>query len=160
MDNSWHWQTMSPARRSYFVRLAGRILILLACIGAALAYPQAFEILEGMNFFSEFSPLHLLWGIWIIDMILQLVPVRHRVPLGSQKLFKLRFRPIREKINPQALKRHILSTTRSTYRVMILWAALIIGIGLLKYYRFLTNIGLFLIATAFYVCDLICVLIW
>ena len=151
---------MSPTRKKYFLRLAGRILILGACIYAALSYPEAFSILEGMAFFDGFTPFHLLWGIWVLDMLLQLIPVRHRVPLGSQKLFKLRFKPIRDKISPKALKQHIVTATRAAYRVMILWTALIGLIGCLKYAGLLNNTWLFVISAAFYVCDLICVLIW
>ena len=160
MESTWHWQTMSPTRKKYFVRLLGRILILLVCVYMALSEPSAYGILEGGAFFEKPSWLHALWIVWVIDMLLQLIPVRHRVPLGSQKLFKLRFKPIRDKINPQALKHYVVTTTRSAYRVMILWVMLVALIGFLKFRGVLNNTGLFLISAAFYVCDLICVLIW
>ena len=68
---------------------------------------QKFEILEGNNFFKEFNVLHILWGVWMLDMILQIVPLKNKLALGSQKLFANRFKPIRDKINYKALKKQI-----------------------------------------------------
>lgn len=151
---------MSKTRKRYFVRLAGRCLILLLCAALAVFHSNYFRVLDGMNFFSSFSPLHLLWIVWVADMILQIVPIRNRVPLGSQKLFANRFQPIREKINYKALKQYIIFTTKAAYKVFLLWCALIAVIGVLYYSGILSKIALFMISVLFYVCDLICVLIW
>ena len=151
---------MSKTRKRYFVRLVGRCLILLLCAALAIFHSDSFQVLDGMNFFSSFSPLHLLWIIWVADMILQIVPIRNRVPLGSQKLFANRFQPIREKINYKALKQYIIFTTKAAYKVFLLWCALIAVIGVLYYSGILSKIALFMISVLFYVCDLICVLIW
>ena len=93
-------------------------------------------------------------------MICQLVPIKKNIPLGSQKLFKQRFKPIREKINYQALKEYAISTTKAAYKVFILWVILIGFLGVLYHFEVLTASHLFLVSVAFYVCDLICVLIW
>lgn len=151
---------MSPTRKRYIGRLVGRILILLICAFLCLTSPESFYILEGMNFFKRFSLFHLLWAIWVIDMILQIIPIRNKVPLGLQKLFANRFRPIKDKINYEALRSYVISTTKSAYKVFILWCGLLIVIGILYYTGIIGKIGLFMITVVFYVCDLICVLIW
>lgn len=151
---------MSKIRKTYMVGLVLRCLIFGLCIFLLFQYPDIFGILEGWNFFKEFSILHLLWGVWIIDMIFQLVPVKDKIPLGSQKLFRQRFRPIQEKINYQALKRYVVTTTKAAYIVMLLWAVLLTVIGILYYTGIINMTILFMISVAFYVCDLICVLIW
>lgn len=151
---------MSPTRKRYIGRLVGRILILLICAFLCLTFPESFYILEGMNFFKRFSLFHLLWAIWVIDMILQIIPIRNNVPLGSQKLFANRFRPIKDKINYEALRSYVISTTKSAYKVFILWCGLLAVIGILYFTGVIGKIGLFMIAVVFYVCDLICVLIW
>lgn len=151
---------MSPTRKRYIGRLVGRILILLICAFLCLTSPESFYILEGMNFFKRFSLFHLLWAIWVIDMILQIIPIRNNVPLGSQKLFANRFRPIKDKINYEALRIYMISTTKSAYKVFILWCGLLAVIGILYFTGVIGKIGLFMITVVFYVCDLICVLIW
>ncbi len=151
---------MSKTRKIYFVRLVARCLIFLACVLLYLFRRDAFSVLDGLNFFRSPSPLHLLWLIWVVDMFLQIVPIQNKVPLGSQKLFANHFKPIRERINYEALRNYIVSMTKAAYKVFLLWCLLIAGIGLLYYGGILDKINLFMISVLFYVCDLICVLIW
>ena len=151
---------MSATRKRYFVRLAARCLIFLICVYMCIFRRDCFAVLDGLNFFRVLSPLHLLWFIWAVDMFLQVIPVKNKVPLGSQKLYANRFRPIREKINYEALRNYIVSTTKGAYKVFILWCALIAGIGALYASGVIDKIALFMFSVLFYVCDLICVLIW
>jgi len=153
-------EPMSKLRKNYMARLVGRCVVFVLCVLMFILRPEEFDILQGLNFFDGFSVFHLLWAIWIIDMILQLVPVKEHIPLGSQKHMKQRFRPIREKINKNALKAHIQATTKSAYKVFVLWAVLIAVLGILHHKEYITDSHLFLVSAAFYVCDLICVLIW
>jgi len=151
---------MSDIRRSYMFRFFGRILIFVLCVLLYVYKPGYFTILEGMNFWSSFTPLHVLWGIWIFDMFCQLIPIQRKLPLGSQKLFKQRFRPIREKINYSALREYVTSTTKSAYKVFLLWTILLLGIYFLHRLEILDDSALFMICVLFYVCDLVCVLFW
>jgi len=119
---------MSKVRKCYIIRLVGRCVVFVLCGLLWLWKPQAFSVLEGMNFFAKPSVLHLLWLIWVADMVCQIIPLKNEVPLGSQKLFANRFRPIREKINQEALRSYIISTPKAAYKVLILWCGLMIGI--------------------------------
>ena len=150
---------ISETRKRYVADLVFRGVIFALCLLACFVAPQMFQILEG-GFFAAFSPLHILWLIWVADMVLQIIPVKNKVALGSQKLFANRFRPIREKINYKALKDYIVTTTKAAYKVMLLWILLIAGIGFLYYGHIIGKRWLFMISVCFYVCDLICVLIW
>ena len=150
---------VSDIRKRYIIRLVARCAILLA---AFILYFTGFEkhnVLQGFAFFHKFSVMHLLWAVWMVDMLSQLIPVKN-IALGSHKVFKLRFRPALERINLDALKHYIVTTTRSAYKVMLIWIALIASLGLLKYWGILTDVHLFLTSVLFYVCDLICVLVW
>ena len=151
---------MSKTRRNYILRLIARSIAFVACCLLWIFAPQAFVVLEGINFFKQFSVLHILWVVWVIDMFLQIIPIKNAVPLGSQKLFANRFRPIRDKIDRNALKRYIQTTTKAAYKVLLLWTALIAVIGILYFTKLIDKNILFLISVCFYVCDLICVLIW
>ena len=151
---------MSPIRKRYIGRLVARCIVLILCTMLWIADPAEFAILEGMNYFRSLSPLHLLWVVWVMDMVQQIIPLRNQVPLGSQKLFANRFRPIREKINYEALRSYIVTTTKAAYKVFLLWWLMILLIGVLHVYGVVNKTGLFLISVVFYVCDLICVLIW
>jgi len=151
---------MSKTRKRYIVRLIGRCIVFVICCVLCFFAPQEFAVLDKGNFFSQISLLHVLWLIWVADTVQQILPIKNKLPLGSQKLFANRFKPIRDKINHEALRSYIQSTTKAAYKVLILWAALIAGIGVLYFCGILNKTGLFMISAGFYVCDLICVLIW
>ena len=93
-------------------------------------------------------------------MMLQITPVKNAVPLGPQKLFALRFCPNGDRIDQDGLRNYIITTTKAAYKVFILWCALVAVIGVLYFGGVIGKIGLFMISVLFYVCDLICVLIW
>ena len=77
---------MSSMRTRYAVRLAGRCAILVIGVLFCIFDPSQFDVLQGANFFRSFTWLHLLWGVWVIDMAAQLFPLRTQISLGSQKL--------------------------------------------------------------------------
>ena len=153
-------QPASPMRRRYTAKLVFRCIVFVICVLVYLFRPEEFRILYGMNFFSRFSWMHILWLIWVFDMIEQLVPVKRKIPLGSQKLFKLRFKPVVERFEVEKLKAYLASTTKAAYKVMVLWVALLAVLGVLYFTHVISAEILFLVSVAFYVCDLICVLVW
>ena len=150
---------ISNIRKQYLIRLVCRCLILLGVFVLFITDFATHDILSGFAFFRKVSALHLLWGIWMLDMIHQLVPARN-IALGSHKVFLHRFKPVLERISKESVKQHIKTTTQSAYKVMLLWLALITVLGILHHLRMLKDAHLFLISVLFYVCDLICVLIW
>lgn len=156
MDN----KGMSKTRGIYFLRLIGRIAVLIIAILVYKFNKDEFDIAKGWNFFDRFSLLHLLWVIWIWDMILQLIPVKAHISIGSQKIFSSLFRPIKEKINYNNLKQYIKDTTASAYKVMIIWIILTVTMSALHVSGIIDTAVMVLISIFFYVCDLICVLIW
>ncbi len=151
---------ISKTREIYFLRFAGRIVVLLLGILLYIFDKEEFNIADGWNFFNKFSILHLLWLTWMIDMLLQLIPVKAHISIGSQKLFETLFRPIKEKINYKNLKKYIKDTTAAAYKVMVIWIFVTVLISVLHLCGIIDTAIMVLIATFFYVCDLICVLIW
>ena len=153
---------MSATRRHYWIKFALRIIILIIVLLLYIFKDQhnQFNVIVGLNFFREFSVFHVLWAIWLIDMLYQLIPVKGYIALGSRKNFKHRFKPIQERINKESLNKYIKQNNKSAYIVLLLWITLILIIGLLWHFKIIDNSFLLLISTTFYVFDLICVLIW
>ena len=58
------------------------------------------------------------------------------------------------------MRNYAITTTKSAYKVFILWTALILGIGIFYRIGILNDSMIFMISVLFYVCDLICVLFW
>ena len=148
----------SAMRKTYILKFIGRCIVLLFCIWLGLKRPGEFDILK--DFTGRFSILHALWFVWMSDMVLQLVYVKGHVPLGSQKLFAQRYIPVKGGFDGHKLREYISKRTKSAYQVFIVYGIGIAVLGLLKKFGILNDIALFVICAAFYVCDLICVLIW
>ncbi|MEE1048903.1 MAG: hypothetical protein U0M60_15980 [Clostridia bacterium] len=153
-------RNMSETRKIYFLRLIGRIAVFVVAVLLYLFNRDVFDVANGLNFFNELSPLHLLWIIWMCDMLLQLIPIKSHISIGSQKVFESLFKPIKEKVNYKSLKKYINDTTESAYKVMLIWIALTVLMSVLYISGIIDTGIMVLTATFFYVCDLICVLIW
>lgn len=160
-------------RKIYIARLVGRCIVFVISCLFWIYNREAFDILDGWNFFNGLSPFHILWGIWVFDMLEQMIPITKKIPLGSSKHFAHRFRPsqIMDNLNKdnvvkvvaqnvEALRKYIVTTTKAAYKVMVLWVLLLAAIGILYFTGVIDKSILFMISVAFYVCDLICVLIW
>lgn len=151
---------MSKIRKVYVTKLVARICILLASIILYFYDPSQLDIVDGWNFFKKFTVFHILWAAWVYDMVSQLFPVKN-IALGSQKVFKEKFRAaIHKLVDKESLKSYIVETNKAAGKVMALWLAFIGAISALKLFKVIDSKHLLLISIAFYVCDLICVLIW
>ena len=110
---------MSKLRKIYFVRLIMRCMVFVLCVLMWFRKSAQLKVLKGMAFFENLTALHLLWFIWMMDMLCQLLPIKAQISLGSQKLFKCRFKPVGGNFDRTALKKYIVSTTKSAYLVSI-----------------------------------------
>ena len=149
----------SPMWKKYMVRFVGRILILAAAVLLYIFHPASFSVLDGMNFFRQFSILHLLWLLWMVDMILQLVPARGYLALGSQKHLACHFQSAHVP-EDAVLRAFVNSSDRGALKVGCIWLVLTAVLGALYIIDVLSAPILLLISILFFLCDLICVLFW
>lgn len=150
---------LSVMLRKYRLRLAFRVLTAVATVWVLLSDRTAFQVLTGWGFWQKLSPLHLLWIIWMGDMVLQLIPTRQVMALGSQKQFGCWYRPAggwRE----EELAAYIRRSDRGANKVLVSWVAVTIILGVLRSTEVFGPEELLLTSVFFYVCDLICVVVW
>ena len=150
----------SKFRILYVQRLIMRIIIFILSILLFIFYPNTFEVVKGLNFFTQFSPLQILWVIWMIDMVLQLCKVPKYWPLGSQKFLKHRYLPDLKGLDINMVKNYMKKLTNDSISVAIAWILLISNIGILYFTGTISYQIVVLCSVAFYVCDIICVVIW
>ncbi len=150
----------SRFRQLYIKRLVIRIVIFIGVLGLYICNPSSFSVVRGFNAIERFSPLHILWFIWMIDMILQLCKVPKYWPLGSQKYWGHRYLPNIKMINKSSIKKHMKELNNGSIAVAIVWILFVTIIDILYLTNIISYQIVILISTAFYVCDLICVVIW
>ena len=69
---------VSPLRKKYIARLIARCIVFAACVVLFFLAPEQFDVLNGFNFFKKFSVFHILWGVWLFDMICQFIPIKNQ----------------------------------------------------------------------------------
>jgi hypothetical protein len=157
---------LSKMRKAYIARFVYRCLVLLALILLCIFRPQTAEIIEGTALFTSFHWTHLflyfLWGVWMFDMLFQIIPSKNMYAMGSQKVFRRNFSPCArcEQVDRKALRKRY---TKEALKVWCFWGPLTLALAL-AWFLWLKPIGAYwfplLFVGAFYVCDLICVLFW
>ena len=150
---------VSVMLRKYRLRLAFRVLTAVVTVWVLLADRSAFRVLTGWGFWQKLSPLHLLWLIWMGDMVLQLIPTRQVMALGSQKQFGRWCRPAAG-WDAGALADYVRKSDRGANKVLVSWVAVTIILGMLRSTEVFGPEELLLTSVFFYVCDLICVVVW
>jgi len=153
---------LSRFRVLYQNRFAFRCTVLGITALLLIFDPAQFDVLSGFSFFHRLSLFHLLWILWMVDMVLQLIPCREYWPLGSQKFLKASFQPLKDFMaeGEHGLLEFICKSNRDTLKIGGVWLLLIGGIGVLYFTRVIGRNALLLISVLFYVFDLVCVLYW
>lgn len=154
--------SLSRFRKIYWRRFLFRCAVLAVTVVLCFAAPGQFEVLSGFGCFKSFSFFHIMWLLWMADMVLQLVPCRDYWPLGSQKFLKNTFKPLKDYMEQsrEGLLRFIYRSKKDALRVALVWLLLIAVIAVLYFTGLIGRNVLLVFTVAFYVCDLICVLFW
>lgn len=149
-----------PMRQRYLMRFVFRLIIAGLCLYLYIIRPAEFDVLAGWRFFHEFSPLHIVWLIWLGNMLLQLIPTSGLVSSGSQKIFRRHLDPVRPEPETAVLRAAVRDANRAALKVAGVWLVLTSLIGLARQTGWFAQSELFLLIVFFYVADLICVLFW
>ena len=150
----------SSIHAKYILRLVVRVIVAGVAVCLYICDRADFAVIKGAGFFYRFSVLHLLWLMWLMDMILQLVPARRYMALGSQKQFARFERAVDPAPPADALREFIRGANRGAAKVLALWLGVVLVLGIRYFTGILGAEELLLCAAFFYVCDLICVLVW
>ncbi|MBP1569821.1 MAG: hypothetical protein J6A12_05450, partial [Oscillospiraceae bacterium] len=128
-------RVVSKFRRIYEGKFLFRCFVLIATLSLLIAVPEEFEVMNGWNFFKEFSLFHILWAVWMVDMLLQIFPSRKFLPLGSSKFSIKDFIPreIKNIRNLENLLAYIKKCNRDTIKIGIVWFLLTAAIGVLYF---------------------------
>ena len=153
---------LSYFRRLYQGRFVLRCALLFISAALLIFAPGQYDIMHGFHVFDRFSFFHVMWLLWMFDMVMQLIPAKRYWPVGSQKFLKQTFQPLKDymKRNDEKFISFIIKSNRDTLLIGLVWLALNGCIAALYFTGIIGRRVLLLISVVFYVCDLICVLFW
>ena len=138
----------------HYVKLILRSILFVAATTAYIFH----RIHDSDSYFGNFSNntflLAAIWIVFVIEMILRLFPSSLE-SMGCQKQFAINYHPVSA---PQPKEKIDIQSGIVTFSVFSAWIALNAIIGIL-YYTHIIDMGiLLLIALAYSVCDVICIL--
>lgn len=118
-------------------------------------YCYIFHILSSGDelFGIPFPIIVLIWGVYIVEMILRFFPSRFE-SMGCQKQFSKNYLSSGKEFDAEG-KRH---QDKTIFIVALLWIVLNLILGILFWIGWISKEVLFLISLAFGACDMICIL--
>lgn len=154
-------KVLTKIKKLYYTRFAFRILVFLAAIAVYIWHPDAIDIMLGLNMFKTFNIMHAFLIIWIAEVVMQFIPMIGQFSIGSLKHFQRCMKPTIIKDELKHLKSILQKQIKANVgalKVLVLWMALVIIVGVLCAFKILTHKELFIITAFLYLFDLICVL--
>ncbi len=164
--------------RVYVLKLIFRIGVFLLVLWAYLFKPAYFDLILTkrvvLNFqlaggtleelqahLSQFNILwiYIVWAILMLSMILHLLPINRTLTMGSKKEFAREYVPV-EGFDSLQMYRYVQKNNLSAIRVLIAWLSLNAVFGALYVFDIIEAKELILLSLFYYVCDLLCVVIW
>lgn len=156
----------------FWLRFVGRIFVVLGIASIVMLKPEEVDMLRGMNFFQHVSLFHILWILWAWYMIEKLIPIPAINPRGSAKYMRRYFVPTPayskwlEEGKPKSgayydlFHSNIKKYSCRALFVAIIWLIFAIVLWLLRRYNIILDKYLLLLSGIFYLCDMVCILIW
>ena len=142
--------------RSYLVRFIFRALVLLTVF---VTFLRRRELLDFTRNRQLLHPINLLWLVFLLSFALQLSP-RSRVSRGCLKQFPQHFDRIETMVDGFRMRAHLTRLDLGATRVALLWIGLNLIFAVL-YLRELIGVPtMVLLATFYYLCDLICIIFY
>ncbi|MGN0712819.1 MAG: hypothetical protein ACI4LJ_03470 [Anaerovoracaceae bacterium] len=149
----------------YVGKLVFRILVLGLVVWAYLRRPQYFDLIYS----AEIRPGHAMptggwgllgvWALLMAGMILHMMPSNWSLTMGSKKEFADYYQPV-EGYDALEMYRYVQKNNISAIWVLLAWLSVNAVFGALYVWNLIGFRELILLSVFYYVCDLICVVIW
>ena len=165
--------------KNYVAQLIFRICLFLFLVWAYFFKHEYFDLIitksdelkwQAMGFTVEemreiiFSQASIwwvwaIWAIFMLSMITQMIPESKYITMGSRKNFAKHYQPV-ENYDQLELFRYVQKNNLGAVWTLLAWLGLNGIIGALYVFDIIGLPELVLVTGAFFVCDLICVVIW
>jgi hypothetical protein len=144
----------------YRTRLLVRIAVLIAAILLYVRDKGSFIITNNRSLFIHgFRPIHFFWIILMAAMIPKFFPQKGN-SMGCRKQFKSSFEPSTKKFIKSEIDGWTQLENKAAIKVFALWFIVNAVIAFLYYAKILGQWDMVLLSLFYFVCDMICLLVW
>ncbi len=164
--------------RWYVIKLIFRVGVFLVVLGAYLMEPNYFNLIltqklianfqlaggtleELHRTLSEFNVwgLYIVWGLLMLSMIVHMIPSNESITMGSKKEFANCYKPTKQ-YDQLKLYKYVQRNNLAAIWILLIWLSFNAIFGALYVLDIIKAKELILLSLFYYVCDLICVVIW
>ena len=142
----------------YCGKLAFRISVFLIALYAYIYKPALLNWVMADGPVDEIYWIYIIWAILMGGMVLDMFP-NHRLTMGNKKRLAKLHAPVKN-YDKLEMYRYIQRNNVGAMRTLIVWLSFNAIFGILFLKGVITAKELILLSLFFYVCDLICVVIW
>lgn len=103
--------------------------------------------------------IDIVWAIMMVSMVLQMFPGNRRITMGSKKGFPRHYRPAAnyEEIE---MYHYVQRNNLAAIKVLLIWLSFNAIFGILYLLKIIGARQLILLSVFYYMCDMICVVVW
>lgn len=162
----------------YVAKLIFRICVFLVVLWAYLFHADYFDLIltdksialfqlsggtieELRAYLSQFNNIGIIivWGLLMMSMILHMLPTSKILTMGSKKEFADYYVPV-PGYDELAMYHYVQKNNLSAIWILLVWLSFNAIFGALYVFDVIETKELILLSLFYYVCDLICVVIW
>lgn len=148
----------TPMMIQYLIKLAIRITIFWAVLLLYLFNKDLMYELMLQPIWYGISPIHLLWLVFMVMMIMHLFPDKLKT-MALRKSEKSTYEPV-DDYSETELFAFIRDQNVKAWRVMLIWLAFNSIFGILYLLDIMDNADLLMLTVFYFLCDYICILFY
>lgn len=142
----------------YLLKFAFRIAVFLIVFVMYILHRDWLTELVTTPFFSQFTPLHIIWGVFMLIMISHLIP-NNKLSMAWRKARKSVYRPV-ENYDRLKLLEHVQKMNSTAWKVMLLWLSFNAIFAILYLVGILWAGDLIMLTVFYFLSDYICILLF
>ena len=147
---------MTDILKRYLVKFILRLLIFVFILGFYIADRELLRELVLMPIWREITPLHVLWMIFMVIMLMHIFPNRSR-SMALRKAEKENFRE-HTSYSELELLRFVQQQNVRAWKVMLVWLSFNAVFGVLYLFRVVDEALLLVLTVFYFLSDYICIL--
>lgn len=142
----------------YLFKFSLRLIIFIAILVLYITHRELLINFMNKPFFSDFTPFHVIWGIFMFLMIMHLIP-NNRLSMAWKKARENEYRPV-QNFDRLALLEHTQKSNLGAWKVMLVWLSFNAIFAALYLTGIIEAGDLMMLTVFFFLSDYICILFY
>ncbi|MBP3889474.1 MAG: hypothetical protein J6F30_17765 [Cellulosilyticum sp.] len=144
--------------KRYMIKLVMRVVIFLSVLAVYITNKEWLYNLVTQPMWMKITPLHILWAIFMITMLLHIFPIKN-LSMALKKAQKEQYVEVPE-YDELELYRFVKDQNIKAWQVMLVWLLFNCIWGALYLFKVIDSADLLMLTVFYFLCDYICILFY